>query len=101
MMLPETAPARNGLQTASAMLNAGWSMLLAVLSFLLADLSNSTFGACVFPPDLHLRRRVPIPIFVPRMHEGHGKVFCYTPGHLAIPIEHLVTNFVTIFQVVI
>jgi hypothetical protein len=32
MTLPEAEPARAGLQTVRAMLNAGWSALLAVLS---------------------------------------------------------------------
>ena len=43
--LPETEPARDGLQTVRAMLNAGWPALLAALSFLLTtNLSDSIFG---------------------------------------------------------
>ena len=43
--LPETEPARVGLQTVRAMLNAGWPALLAALSFLLTtNLSDSLFG---------------------------------------------------------
>ena len=43
--LPETEPARAGLQTVRAMLNAGWPALLAALSFLLTtNLSDSIFG---------------------------------------------------------
>jgi hypothetical protein len=43
-MLPKTEPAHAGLQTVRAMLNAGWPVLLAVLSFLLTNLSDSIFG---------------------------------------------------------
>ena len=43
--LPETEPARAGLQTVRAMLTAGWPALLAALSFLLTtNLSDSIFG---------------------------------------------------------
>ena len=43
--LPETEPARAGLRTVRAMLNAGWPALLAALSFLLTtNLSDSIFG---------------------------------------------------------
>lgn len=43
--LPETEPARAGLQTVRAMLNAGWPALLAALSFLLTtNLSDPLFG---------------------------------------------------------
>lgn len=43
--LPETEPARAGLQTVRAMLNAGWPALLAALSFLLTtNLSDPIFG---------------------------------------------------------
>jgi hypothetical protein len=43
--LPETEPARDGLRTVRAMLNAGWPALLAALSFLLTtNLSDSLFG---------------------------------------------------------
>jgi hypothetical protein len=45
MTLPETEPARAGLQTVRAMLNAGWPALLAALSFLLTtNLSDTIFG---------------------------------------------------------
>jgi len=43
--LPESEPARVGLQTVRAMLNAGWPALLAALSFLLTtNLSDPLFG---------------------------------------------------------
>ncbi|KAI9452204.1 hypothetical protein F5148DRAFT_1237059 [Russula earlei] len=43
--LPATEPARVGLQTVRAMLNAGWPALLAALSFLLTtNLSDPLFG---------------------------------------------------------
>jgi len=43
--LPETEPARAGLRTVRAMLNAGWPALLAAVSFLLTtNLSDSLFG---------------------------------------------------------
>ena len=43
--LPETEPARAGLETVRAMLNAGWPALLAALSFLLTtNLSDPLFG---------------------------------------------------------
>jgi hypothetical protein len=43
--LPEKEPARAGLQTVRAMLNAGWPALLAALSFLLTtNLSDPIFG---------------------------------------------------------
>lgn len=45
MTLPETEPARAGLETVRAMLNAGWPALLAALSFLLTtNLSDPLFG---------------------------------------------------------
>jgi hypothetical protein len=44
-MLPFTEPVRTGLLAVCAMLDAGWPMLLAVLSFLLnMNLSDSLFG---------------------------------------------------------
>jgi hypothetical protein len=43
--LPETEPARSGLRTVCAVLNAGWPALLPALSFLLTtNLSDSIFG---------------------------------------------------------
>jgi hypothetical protein len=42
--LPETEPARAGLQTVRAMLNAGWPALLAVLSFLLTTNLSDSFS---------------------------------------------------------
>ncbi|KAH9955063.1 hypothetical protein BC827DRAFT_1271999 [Russula dissimulans] len=42
--LPETEPARVGLQSVRAMLNAGWSALLAALSFFTTTLSDLLFG---------------------------------------------------------
>jgi hypothetical protein len=43
--LSETKPARAGLETVRAMLNAGWPALLAALSFLLTtNLSDPLFG---------------------------------------------------------
>ena len=46
--LPESEPARGGLQTVRAMLNAVWPVLLATLSFLLTtNLSDALFGGAL------------------------------------------------------